>query len=349
MGRQIKKVIYKAFDSQCLLYFDSSFSFLSSIVDKKNTIIITDSNVWSCYQKIFKSYQTIVIPAGEAQKNISVLDFLYQSLIDTKAYRSSLLVGVGGGVVTDITGFIASTFMRGIRFGFVPTSLLAMVDASIGGKNGIDFHLYKNMVGVIKQPDFILYDARMLYSLPPIEWSNGFAEVIKHASIKDAHTFRLLEKHTIQSIQSNDIILSAIIKKSALLKVGVTQRDQHEKGERKLLNFGHTLGHAIENITSLSHGQAISVGMHFAAKISEKECGFKESSRLINLLQLYQLPVSTSFDKEKAYQLLEHDKKKNKQGIQFVLLQTIGKAMVYPLSFTYLRKAIHTIHISDKR
>ena len=172
-----------------------------------------------------------------------------------------MLVGIGGGVITDLTGYVAAIYMRGLSFGFVPTSILAMVDAAIGGKNGIDVGVYKNIIGTIRQPQFLLYDYSLLKSLPQSEWVNGFAEIVKHACIKDARLFNTLRQNSIRSYQRNSKELGALIKKNVHIKASVVQADEFEKGERRLLNFGHTLGHAIENIYKMPHGHAISIGM----------------------------------------------------------------------------------------
>ena len=156
-------------------------------------------------------------------------DLIIEQLIGFEADRSTTLIGVGGGVVTDLTGYVASIYMRGIRFGFVPTSLLAMVDASIGGKNGVDVGDYKNLVGSIRQPSFLLYDYNFLKSLPDIEWSNGFAEIIKHACILDQQSFKLLAKNHLQSIKKDKKLLASIIEKNVLLKTSVVKKDEFEK------------------------------------------------------------------------------------------------------------------------
>src|SRR5678815_2835973 len=186
----MKKVAYKFSNSSTVHYFDSSFSQLKNIVDQKNAIIITDENVFNQHNKKFKNWNCIVLKPGEEFKVQSTVDSIIEQLIAMEADRKTTLVGVGGGVITDITGYVASVYMRGISFGFIPTSLLAMVDASIGGKNGIDVGVYKNMVGIIRQPKFILHDMIFLNSLPQNEWENGFAEIIKHAAIKDAAMFK---------------------------------------------------------------------------------------------------------------------------------------------------------------
>ena len=174
-------------------YFDADFSFLDELVKDANAVIITDKNVYQQHSEKISKYRVIKFTAGEEYKNQATVDHIIQELIKLGANKNTFLIGVGGGVVTDITGYVAAVYMRGIKFGLVPTSVLAMVDASIGGKNGIDVGVYKNMVGTILQPEFIFYDYSFLQTLPVKEWINGFAEIIKHACIKDAIYFLYLK------------------------------------------------------------------------------------------------------------------------------------------------------------
>jgi 3-dehydroquinate synthase len=253
------KLSYKFSHSTVDYYLAYGISHLKEIVSPENTILITDENIFSAHTKRFRNWDTIVLKPGEEYKIQQTVDSIIDELIDKGADRKTTLVGVGGGVITDITGYVASIYMRGIRFGFIPTSILAMVDASIGGKNGIDVDLYKNMVGVIRQPSFILHDMVFLNSLPQSEWENGFAEIIKHACIKDIAMFNELETKTLKHYQGRQKSICELVQRNAVLKSKVVQKDEFETGERKLLNFGHTLGHALENQYELSHGQAISI------------------------------------------------------------------------------------------
>lgn len=312
-------------------YFGGSISQLRTIVDRSNTVLVTDENVSAAHPTKFKGWKTIVIKAGEEFKNQATVDSLIRHLIDMGADRKTTLVGIGGGVVTDITGYVASIYMRGIPFGFIPSSLLAMVDASIGGKNGIDVGMYKNMVGIIRQPSFLLFDSSLLQTLPENEWRNGFAEIIKHASIKDAAMFKQLEDHQLSFYQKKKNELNTLIRRNALLKTRVVQQDEFEKGDRKLLNFGHTLGHALENQYELSHGEAISIGMGYASALSQKINGFKNAGRVVELLKRYGLPTSMQFDRDKVMNVLKMDKKKTKDCINFILLEKIGRAYVQSL------------------
>ncbi len=321
-------------------YFDAAFDELEKLTSKENSIILTDENVFGKNQKKFKDWRVIVVPAGEDHKNQRTVDHIIEQLIVHGADRSSYLVGVGGGVITDMAGYVACVYMRGIKFGFVPTSILAMVDAAIGGKNGIDVGVYKNMVGLIKQPDFLLYDYSFLRSLPKEEWVNGFAEIIKHACIKDAAMFKQLEEHKLTDFQKDRELLNKLIQRNALLKSKVVQQDEFEKGDRKLLNYGHTLGHAIENTYHLPHGHAVAIGMVAAAYLSANFLKLKGAEKIAGLLVKYGLPAFFKFDADKALEMMRADKKRFKNEIHYVLLERIGKGVVRPVVIDEIKPTI---------
>ena len=317
-------------------YFDTTFSNLKKITPPAKTVLLTDENIFSRHEKKIKGWQTIVLKPGEDFKVQATADSVIDQLIRMKADRQTTLVGVGGGVVTDLTGYVASVYMRGIPFGFVPTTLLAMVDAGIGGKNGIDVGPYKNMVGTINQPHFLLYDTALLKTLPQAEWNNGFAEIIKHAAIKDARMFKELEEKDLKHFQKNSASLKKLIRQNALLKTGVVTADEFEKGDRKLLNFGHTLGHALEKQYGLMHGEAVAIGMTYAASISAHYTGFKQIARLVLLIEKYGLPTTVGYDKKKTFDILTSDKKKDAGDINYIVLEKIGKAVSKKISFEQL-------------
>jgi 3-dehydroquinate synthase len=319
---------------------DGRFTAIDKIVDKTQAIYITDENVYALHQKKFKGKKTIVIPAGEEHKQQASVDFSIEALLNFGATRQAVLIGVGGGVVTDIVGYVAGVYMRGVAVGFVPTTILAMVDASIGGKNGIDVGLYKNMVGLIRQPQFLVYDVDFLKSLPKHQWENGFAEIIKHAAIKDAKMMKELSMNNIGYYQKNKKALASLIERNVQIKIKVVQKDEFEKGDRKLLNFGHTIGHAIENQHVLLHGHAISIGMVYAAKISQVLTGFSETNILVETLKKYGLPTAMHFDIQEAMQVMQKDKKKASAGMQYVVLQKIGKAVSETIPMKSLEKLI---------
>lgn len=339
----MKKVSYKFSHTKVDYYLAWGISHLKEIVDAENTIIITDENIFSAHTKRFRQWNTIVLKPGEEFKVQQTVDAIIDELIEKGADRKTTLVGVGGGVITDITGYVASVYMRGIRFGFIPTTLLAMVDASIGGKNGIDVEVYKNMVGTIRQPAFILHDMAFLNTLPQSEWENGFAEIIKHACIKDAAMFSELEAKSLRHYQSRQKSICDLVQRNTLLKSKVVQKDEFETGDRKLLNFGHTLGHALENNYELSHGQAVAVGMTYACEISKSLLGFKDTERVVALLEKYQLPTYAEFDKQLAFETLQKDKKKVRSSMHYVLLNKVGRAVVKEIPMEQLKGIIGSL------
>ena len=339
----MNKLQYKFSGKTTTYHLDADFSYLAKLVDPDHTVIITDEHIFSRQQKRFGGWNTIVINAGEQFKVQETVDSIVMQLIELGADRKTTLVGVGGGVVTDITGYVGAIYMRGLTVGFVPASILAMVDASIGGKNGIDVGVYKNMVGTIRQPQFLLYDYSLLKSLPKEEWVNGFAEVIKHAAIRDAVLFRELEKNRLGTYQKDKLALAKLIRRNVAIKSAVVEKDEFEQGERRLLNFGHTLGHAIENLYELSHGQAISIGMVAACMISEQFTPFGDTDRVINTLKRYGLPTLAEFDTREVMNVLKMDKKKVRDSMNYVLLNKIGQGVVKQIPIVELEKLLQSI------
>lgn len=319
-------------------YHNASLSMLGELVPQSQTVIITDTHVRQALGDRLNGWKLIAVPAGEASKQQSVIDGIIDELVKLEADRKTWIVGIGGGVVTDMAGYVAGIYMRGLNVGFVPTSLLGMVDASIGGKNGIDKGLYKNLLGLVRQPAFLLYDHSLLETLPHEEWVNGFAEIIKHAAIKDAALFEALENASPVFYKQDGRALAGLLEKNIAIKAGVVERDEFEAGERKQLNFGHTFGHAIENLYQLPHGHAISIGMVLAASLSEQLLGFpaKDKQRLISLLEKYGLPVAFSFPKKQLLALLKMDKKREQEHIHFILLNKLGEAAIQPVRITAL-------------
>jgi 3-dehydroquinate synthase len=339
----VKKVRYKFSAASVDYYFAGGLSLMKKVVDPRHAVVITDENVFGHHEKRFKGWNTMVLKAGEVHKVQATVDSVIEQLIDIEADRSTTLIGVGGGVITDLVGYIASIYMRGVPFGFVPTTLLGMVDASIGGKNGIDVDVYKNMVGVIRQPSFILHDLVFLNTLPQNEWENGFAEIIKHACIRDAAMFKELEAGSFRTYQSKQKDVCKLIERNAVIKTRIVQRDEFEKGERRLLNFGHTLGHALENLYELSHGQAVSIGMTYAAVISEQLTGFREANRVAKLLLKYDLPTFTDFNTKEVFEVLKMDKKRIRSDINYIMLDKIGKGVIKSIPLKKLENIISSL------
>jgi 3-dehydroquinate synthase len=340
----MKHIKYQFSNAATDFYFAGGISTLKTITDIKSTVLITDENIFNAHTKRFKGWNTIVLKPGEEFKVQATVDAVIEQLIEMEADRKTTLVGVGGGVITDITGYVAAVYMRGLRFGFIPTTLLSLVDASIGGKNGIDVGVYKNMVGTIRQPSFILHDMVFLNTLPQAEWENGFAEIIKHACIRDAAMFRQLEENSFKHYQSKKTAICGLVERNAVIKAKVVQRDEFEKNERRLLNFGHTLGHALENQYELMHGQAVSIGMTYACHISERLAGFRQTERVTGLLEKYGLPTYAEFDKKKAFDVLKMDKKRDRKEMNYVLLEKIGKGIVQSIPFPKLESIINELY-----
>lgn len=298
-------------------------------------VIITDTNVAKCYSGDFPPFPVIEIGFGEKNKNLDTVRYIYDKLIELEVDRSCFILGIGGGVVCDIVGFVASTYMRGLDFGFVSTSMLSQVDASIGGKNGVNYQGFKNMIGNIRQPAFVLCDYTMLKSLPEKEYLSGLAEIVKHAVIRDRVMFEILEKNIRKILQRDSRIISGLISASVKIKAEIVEKDELEKGERRLLNFGHTFGHAIENTYHLSHGEAISLGMIIAADFSTEKglMPLKSAKRLRKLLDNLNLITKVSPDKDNVLDTMRKDKKKYGTKIYFVMLEGIGKAVFRSIPF----------------
>lgn len=303
---------------------------LKNYVDAEKAVIITDTNVRQFYQNDFPPYDVITIETGEKIKNLDTVRNIYGKLVELEADRSTFLIGIGGGVVCDITGFVASTYLRGIRFGFVSSTLLSQVDASVGGKNGVNFEGYKNMIGVFNQPQFVICDLNLLKTLPEKEFLCGLAEIVKHAAIKDIELFTYIEKHSEKILAFDTEVIEKLIYDSLLIKSGIVNRDEKEKGERRILNFGHTLGHAIEKTVGVSHGEAVSAGMVLASEISVKK-GYlpaKDAKRIKKMLQRFNLPTRLPIDSKTMLDALGKDKKRKGEHIHFVLLDAIGNSFV---------------------
>jgi len=305
-------------------------------------IIITDTNVEKHWGHLFPPGAVITIDTGEEIKTLDTVSFLYEKLLELDADRASFVVGIGGGIVCDIAGFVASTYMRGIRFGFVSTTLLSQVDASVGGKNGVNFGGYKNIVGVFSQPEFVICDQNLLQTLPPREFQGGFAEIVKHGAIADGHLFEYLEQNWARALEHDPEVIEKVVHDSVIIKSTIVNRDATEQGERRKLNFGHTLGHAIEKVLQVPHGEAVSAGMVLASEFSEKK-GYlqpEDSIRLSSLLEKFRLPVRLEFNRGKVFEAIRKDKKREGDNLKFIFLKKIGEAVVNQISIPELMELL---------
>jgi 3-dehydroquinate synthase len=273
-----------------------------------------------------------VIPAGESSKCEEQLFLLYNQALDAALDRSSCVVALGGGVVGDVAGYLAASFMRGIPFVQVPTSLLAMVDSAVGGKTGINLPRGKNLVGAFHQPALVLADLQTLRTLPQREYISGLAEVIKYGMIADKNFFCRIEAQAERLLNMEESVLAEVVRRCCEIKADVVRQDERETGLRAILNYGHTLGHAVERVTDYRqylHGEAVAIGMAYAARLSVELTGLNPEvcRRLITLLQTLGLPVSADglpwADLRKA---MQHDKKTRHNTLKFVLTPSCGQA-----------------------
>ncbi|MGQ4809715.1 3-dehydroquinate synthase [Candidatus Entotheonellaceae bacterium PAL068K] len=277
---------------------------------------------------------TYLIPDGERRKTLLTASRLFTHLAQHGADRQSLICALGGGVVGDISGFVAATYMRGIPLVHIPTSLLAMVDSSIGGKTGVNHKLGKNLIGAFYPPRAVFTDIALLQSLPEREYLCGLSEVIKAGVIRDVELFTTIEEQIAAVRQRHESVLTTLIERAIAVKVEVVQQDPTERGLRAILNFGHTIGHALEAATAYatySHGEAVAIGMALVARLSERlgHCRADVRQRLQELLAAVRLPTTYSdIPSQQVLEAMAHDKKAVHGTTRFVLLQDIG-AVVY--------------------
>ncbi len=318
---------------------------LNSFKERK-LILLVDAYVLRLYSDLFISYNCISIPSGEKYKTLSFVESVHRELVKSEIDRSSLIVGVGGGLVTDIAGFIAATYMRGIDVGFISSTLLGQVDASIGGKNGVNLDGYKNMIGTFTQPLFVWCDLALLDTLDKKELLSGLSEVVKYGAIRDKDLFNYIDKYSEKISSLDSASMEHIVNVSAKIKIDIVESDVREKGDRKVLNFGHTFGHAIEKQTGILHGEAVSIGMVMAANISVK-LGYlseNEAVKLKKILIKLGLPVNTEVSAEDIFETLLKDKKRQGEKIHFVLLRELGEAVVHEIELNKLNKLLHDLY-----
>lgn len=295
-----------------------------------DAFIITDTIVSHYYQKDFPPFQVIEIPTGENTKNLNTVKEIYEQLLRLEADRSSFIVGIGGGVVCDIAGFVASTYLRGLQFGLVPSTLLSQVDAGVGGKNGVNLGGYKNLVGAFNQPEFVICDTNLLKTLPQRELLSGFAEIVKHALIANADLFSYLEGNCEKALKLDREVIENLVYDSLVVKTSIVNGDEKETGERRKLNFGHTFGHAIEKTLGVSHGEAVSAGMVIASAISTRRghLSAKDTERIEALIEQLKLPARLRVNRKSVLDAIRKDKKRKGESLHFVLLKGIGNAVV---------------------
>lgn len=330
------------------IVFSKSFNALAEElkeldIENKKICIVTDSNVNNLFadevikliQPLCKETGKYVIPAGEENKTLEQITHIYRYLIEGKYSRSDLLIALGGGVVGDMTGYAAATYLRGIDFIQIPTTLLSQVDSSIGGKTGVDFEQYKNMVGAFHMPKLVYTNISVLKELDSRQFSSGFAEVMKHGLIKDAKLYEWLLENMYEIMELDTDILLEMVYRSCQIKRAVVEKDPTEKGDRALLNFGHTIGHGIEKASNftLFHGECVALGCVAAANISYMH-GLINQDEYLEIRDMFVpfgLPIALrniTFNAEDVLVNTKSDKKNSSQGLKFILLKKLGKAYI---------------------
>ena len=321
-------------------------TYISQIFQGKRIMIVSDDNVFSFYgEKLLhalSAYEchTLVLPHGEPTKSFQSLPKIYAAMLDAKISRSDLVIALGGGVIGDLTGFAASSYLRGVKLVQIPTSLLAQVDSSVGGKVAVDLPQGKNLVGAFYHPKMVLIDPDVLDTLPTRYINDGMGEVIKYGCIKDASLFDTLKSH--HSFEDLKDVLSSIIYRCVDIKRIVVEEDQFDTGERMLLNFGHTLGHTIEQYYHYqreSHGEAVAIGMYQITKLAE-ENGLTEAGcaeKIKEVLVTYGLPYECKLPLSDLTGAIKLDKKNLNNHLNVVLLHTIGDSYVYPTNVDFFQ------------
>jgi 3-dehydroquinate synthase len=278
--------------------------------------------------------ECVEIPEGETHKTLQDAQTVYDHLIQNQYDRNTLLVALGGGVIGDLTGFIAATFLRGVPYVQVPTTLLSQVDSSVGGKTAVNHPQGKNLIGAFYQPQLVAIDLDTLSSLPADEFRAGMAEIIKYGVIEDPKLFAFLEKNSEKILAQDTECLEQIIETSCAIKAKVVERDERESSYRMVLNFGHTIGHAVEALTDYSqfkHGEAIAIGMIYAAKLSCQlgQCPREVVQRIESLVKQYGLPSRLpEFSADEYIQTMYRDKKAHDRNIRFILVKDIGRVEI---------------------
>ena len=304
---------------------------LPRLLPKRRVVVVSDTNIDRHYHSLVGDFDHILIGLGETSKTLHTLDTIYRRFIELGVDRSTFILAIGGGIVTDVAGFAASTFMRGLDFGFISTSLLGQVDASVGGKNGVNVDGYKNMVGSFSQPRFVICDVTMLRTLSAREFRTGLAEMIKSAIIADKELFSMLEEADFSALQSDTHLLSDLVYRAIRVKADIVERDERESGDRRLLNLGHTLAHAIEKSSSkFNHGEAVACGLNLVAEASCKRGDLAPDvcERIRNLIVRAGFQLESPVAMSQLLKEISKDKKAEGAAINVVFPQDIGRCVV---------------------
>lgn len=317
------------------IYIGTVGDILPGVLPDGRVVVITDATIDRLYHPLLSPYDVVLIGTGESAKTMQTVESIYRRFIELGVDRSTFVLGVGGGIVTDVAGFAASTYMRGVAFGFISTTLLGQVDASVGGKNGVNVYGYKNMAGTFTQPQFVICDPAMLRTLPDREFRAGLAEVVKVGIIADEDLFSRIEGTTFESLRNDVDLLTDAVSSAIRVKADIVERDERESGDRRKLNLGHTLAHAIEKCSNrMNHGEAVAVGTALIADAAVKMHMLQpaDRDRIVNLLGMLGFDLIPPVDVKRLLKEVSKDKK-NKDGmLRIVVPVGIGDCEVRTMS-----------------
>ena len=320
---------------QSEIYIGPTSDILPGVLPGGRVVVVSDATIDRLYHPMLAPYDTVLIGLGESIKTLQTVESIYRRFIELGVDRSTFVLGIGGGIVTDVAGFAAATYMRGLDFGFVSTTLLGQVDASVGGKNGVNVDGYKNMAGTFSQPRFVICDPGMLRTLSGREFRAGLAEVVKAAIIADADLFARIEATTFDDLRSDTDLLTDAVSASIRVKADIVERDERESGDRRKLNLGHTLAHAIEKCTNrLNHGEAVAVGTALIADASVKlgVLTAEDRDRIAGVLKKLGFDLTPPVDVKRLLKEVGKDKKNEDGMLRIVVPIGIGDCDVRRMS-----------------
>ena len=316
------------------IYIGPVKDILSGVLPEGRVVVVSDATIDRLYHPLLEKYDTVLIGLGESVKTLQTVETIYRRFIELGVDRSTFVLAVGGGIVTDVAGFAASTYMRGLKFGFVSTTLLGQVDASVGGKNGVNVDGYKNMAGTFTQPQFVICDPGLLRTLPDREFRAGLAEVVKAAIIADADLFGRIENTTFEALRTDTDLLTDAVSAAIRVKADIVERDEHESGDRRKLNLGHTLAHAIEKCSNrMNHGEAVAVGTALiaGAAVTQGVLSEADRDRIVHVLMQLGFDLTPPVDVKRLLKEVGKDKKNEEGILRIVLPVGIGDCEVRPM------------------
>ena len=319
---------------QSEVYIGAAADLLPGLLAGRRVVVVADATIDRLYHPLLAPYDVVLIGKGESIKTLQTVETIYRRFIELGVDRTTFVLAIGGGIVTDVAGYAASTYMRGVDFGFVATTLLGQVDASVGGKNGVNVDGYKNMAGTFTQPRFAVCDPSLLATLPDREFRAGLAEVVKTAVIADADLFGRLEKTSFEQLRRDVDLLSDAISASIRVKADIVERDEREAGERRKLNLGHTIAHAIEKCSSrMNHGEAVAVGTAMIAEMAVRLGTLKpaDRDRIVGLLWKLGFDLTPPVEVKRLLKEVGKDKKTENDRLRIVLPVGIGDCEVRPM------------------